>query len=92
MLGRKWICGKCLHLGKAAYRKRGSARLEVSGWLLFPLGVPYTLWRMFSQIPLCASCGNDVLIAPNSAVGLRLIDKMERQRFGEPATEEKIQF
>ena len=71
------ICPKCQYVGKAARKKRGSAKLAFGAWLIFPFGLPYTLWRMLSTIPVCRHCGNEWLIAANSAVGKKLLAKMD---------------
>lgn len=93
-MSKRVLCPKCHHIGKPAGKKRGSVKIELVGWfLLFPLGIPYTLWRIFSKIPVCNSCGHDMLIAENSIVGQRLIAKMEnRIAPAEHSEKEPIRF
>lgn len=69
------ICPDCQYTGKAAKKKRGSAKLELGAWLLFPFGLPYTLWRMLSKIPVCRQCGSEFLIAADSTIGKKLMAK-----------------
>lgn len=47
--------------------------MEVFAWLAFPLGIPYTLWRMATTFPVCRHCGHDMLLDADSAVGRRLM-------------------
>ncbi len=74
---KKYICPTCGFMGKAGGRKRGSGSMEFRAWLLFPLGVPYTLWRIFCKQKVCRSCGSEILIDQDSIVGQRLITKWE---------------
>lgn len=75
-MAKKYICPKCEHIGLPAKKKRGSAGAEMFSWMVFPLGVPYTLWRMFSKIPVCKMCGHEPLINEESLIGQKLIDKI----------------
>lgn len=68
-MARQYICPKCHHVGKAAGKKRGSGKAEFMGWMMFPLGVPYTLWRIFCKQPICRACGHEILIDLTSPVG-----------------------
>jgi hypothetical protein len=68
------VCMQCKYIGKARLKKRGSAKLDFLGWLVFPLGVPYTLWRMLAvRTPVCKHCGNEALVAADSVAGERLV-------------------
>ncbi len=78
------ICPQCHYIGKAARKKRGSTKVEFGAWLLFPFGLPYTLWRMLSKIPICRHCGNDLLIGVNSAVGQKLMAKLNEDLLSPP--------
>ncbi len=75
-MAKRYICPKCENIGLPAKRKRGSAGAEMFGWMVFPLGVPYTIWRMFSKIPVCKMCGHEPLIDEESAIGQKLVDKI----------------
>lgn len=70
------ICPKCDYTGLPAKKKRGSGRTEMLCWLMFPLGIPYTLWRMFGKIPVCKGCGHDMLIDEESPVGQRMLERI----------------
>lgn len=73
----EYICLRCKHTGKPRMKKRGSRRLELTGWLLFPLGIPYTLWRMASKIPTCSHCDSEELTGRDSAIGRKLVPALE---------------
>lgn len=75
-MAKSFICPKCQHIGKPGKKKRGSAGVELFGWAVFPLGVPYTIWRMFSKIPVCKMCGHEPLIDEQSVVGQKLMEKI----------------
>lgn len=75
-MAKRYICPKCQHIGLPGRKKRGSAGAEMFGWMVFPLGVPYTLWRMFNKIKVCKMCGHDPLIEEDSIVGQKMIDKI----------------
>lgn len=69
---RDIVCVHCKYAGRPGKRKRGSTWLEALGWMVFPLGLPYTIWRMFSKQPVCKQCGSDVTVRADSIMGLRL--------------------
>jgi hypothetical protein len=73
------ICPKCRYVGAARKRKRGSTQTEAMGWMMFPLGLPYTLWRMCTKIQECRLCGNKTLLKPNSADGLLFLAQEEAE-------------
>ena len=68
------ICLQCKYFGRPVKKKRGSKGLEVLGWTLFPLGVPYTLWRILSQYKACAGCGSREIFSTESPTGKRLLE------------------
>ncbi len=76
------ICPKCEYVGRPAKKKRGSNMVEFGAWLSFPLGIPYTLWRMLSKYPVCPQCGNTTLIESDSVVGMKLLRKIEEELGG----------
>lgn len=46
-------------------------------WLIFPLGLPYTLWRMGSKQRACPDCGEkEYLVSSDSALGKVIISNM----------------
>lgn len=58
-------------------KKRGSGRLELTGWLLFPLGIPYTLWRMTHKMMICSQCDSEELADRNSAIARKIAPALE---------------
>lgn len=76
-MARRIICPKCEYVGVAKMKRRGSTKMELVGWLLlFPLGIPYSIWRMFGKAEVCKSCGHDILIAEDSIVGQRVLNRI----------------
>ena len=67
------ICMQCKHIGKPGRKKRGSTRTEFIGWLMFPLGLPYTLWRMLSKKPACSQCSGEHFVLLDSIAGQRML-------------------
>lgn len=73
----EFICPKCQYIGKPGKKKRGGSVLGVLAWMIFPLGLPYTIWRSVAGIAVCKQCGNELLIALDSEVGRRLVPPLE---------------
>lgn len=72
--GPVMVCSRCGHHGFTLARTKGSTGIELVLWLCFLLsGLIYSLWRVSSRRPVCASCGSDALVAPSSPVGQRLV-------------------
>ncbi len=71
-----YICTKCRNIGKPKKKKRGSTKTEFFCWMLFPFGLPYTIWRMFSKYNICRYCDEQFLISVNSQSGKRLVELM----------------
>src|SRR5262249_16614062 len=69
----------CEYIGKPAKKKRGSNGVELMLWLAFPLGIPYTLWRMVSKYPVCRDCGERDLVDTSTATGRRVKEKNEQE-------------
>lgn len=70
---RTYICTTCGHLGRARLRVKGSFALEIFLWLLLIIpGLIYSIWRMSTRHPRCASCDAPTLVPPDSPVGRRL--------------------
>jgi len=67
------VCIKCQYIGRAKKKKRGNTKTEAIGWAFFPLGLPYTIWRMFSKKRICPNCENDFIISADSVAGQRLV-------------------
>lgn len=80
-MAKQFICPTCHHIGKPAYKKRGSLGGDLRAWMIFPFGVPYTIWRMLSKEKVCKSCGGGGLIDEYSAVGLRLMAQLDKGTF-----------
>lgn len=55
------------------------------GWAMFPLGLPYTLWRMLSGTKTCRNCGSEALASLLSPVGQRLYAAVEKELEDAPA-------
>ncbi|NBX03018.1 MAG: hypothetical protein EBR02_02915 [Alphaproteobacteria bacterium] len=68
-----FICVQCKHIGVPKRKKRGSTKLEAFGWMCFPLGLPYTIWRMIAKKPACRHCDGEMLILADSVAGQRLV-------------------
>lgn len=72
-----YICTKCHYIGKPRKTKRGSGKTEFWAWMVFPLGLPYTFWRMLTKINTCRHCDDHFLIATNSPTGKKLLEIMD---------------
>lgn len=66
------ICLECSYIGTPARKKRGSGKMEFVMWMLFPLGIPYSLWRMAHKYPVCRHCGGRQLMDTASQIGNKL--------------------
>ena len=73
---KRIICPKCEYVGLMAKKKRGSPKVELFGWAVFPLGLPYSIWRMFGKTPVCKACGHSPVINEDSIVGQHLLEKI----------------
>ena len=72
--GPVMVCPTCEHHGPAAYRTKGSMAIEIVLWLLFIVpGLIYSLWRPSTRRAVCAQCGAETLVPPNSPVGQRVL-------------------
>jgi len=81
----EYICSKCHYAGKPRYKKRGSAKTEFMMWATFPLGIPYTVWRMFGKTKLCKECSGEILIDLDTPLGARLLQASEDEIMGKIA-------
>ncbi len=75
----EYVCTQCHYVGQFKRKKRGSTKTEVIAWLLFPLGIPYSLWRMCNKIKVCPDCESDLLVSSDSALGKRILDNMDAE-------------
>jgi hypothetical protein len=75
-----FICLSCKSIGKPKKKKPGSKAIAGLAWTVFPLGLPYTLWRIFGKYSVCGQCGSTTLAAIDSPVGQRLL----AQAMGDP--------
>lgn len=67
------ICTVCHHQGQAKQRTSGSTGIELVLYLLFIVpGLIYSLWRLSTRKWVCASCGAESLVPPDSPVGKTL--------------------
>lgn len=55
-------------------------------WMIFPLGIPYTLWRMFGKTKICKECSGEILVDVDSMLGLRLLAASEEALLGKIAS------
>ena len=84
----EFICLKCQYIGKPKRIKRGSRKIEFWGWMMFPLGLPYTLWRMLSKQRICAHCTSQYLQSITSPIGMKMIEAMSKEAPSELSFEE----
>ncbi|NDF12110.1 MAG: hypothetical protein EB060_04780 [Proteobacteria bacterium] len=73
---------ECKYEGPARKSKRGSKKLEVIGWMMFPFGLPYTIWRMVTKIKVCKHCGGQSLLPLSSDAGKRLSEIARQELTG----------
>lgn len=72
--GRPMVCATCGHHGPTRQRTRGSMAIELVLWLAFILpGLLYSLWRLSTRRQVCAACGAETLIPPDSPMARRLL-------------------
>jgi hypothetical protein len=45
-------------------------------WLFFPLGIPYTLWRILSKRKVCKQCGGTHIVDMDSPSGEMMMNKI----------------
>ena len=72
-----YICRMCHYVGQPKLIKRGSGKTEIIMWLLFPLGIPYSIWRMFGKHKTCLMCEHESLVFTDSIIGKRLLSLQE---------------
>lgn len=69
--GAARFCPACGHEGPTRIRTRGSIWIEVVLWLCFVVpGLVYSIWRGSSRQPVCAACGHEGVIPPDSPIAL----------------------
>lgn len=72
--GPAMVCTACGHHGPSVATTRGSIWIEIVLWLfLIVPGLIYSLWRLSTRRPACASCGATTLVPGDSPVGRKLI-------------------
>lgn len=52
-------------------------------WLMFPIGLPYTFWRMLSKTNECRHCASRLIHRTNTLTGHKLVLLAEAQMKGE---------
>lgn len=77
-----YICAECHHIGKPKGKKPGSKGMEIFMWSLFPVGIPYTIWRMLKKTKVCAACESSFLVDENSVLGSQILNNMEQNVTG----------
>lgn len=78
----EYICSKCYYEGKPRKRKRGSGKTEFFMWMIFPLGLPYTFWRMLTKTSECANCGSSMIADKKNAIGMMITRRLEQEISG----------
>lgn len=64
------VCTVCHHQGQAKQRTSGSMGIELVLYLFFIVpGLIYSLWRLSTRKWVCASCGAEALVPPDSPAG-----------------------
>jgi hypothetical protein len=74
-----YICIKCEYVGIPKRVARGSDKLSKIGWFIFPLNLPYVLWRMLTKRKFCRHCGSDSVFPVTSLEGAELTTKLEAE-------------
>jgi hypothetical protein len=80
-------CLNCGYTGPALSQKRGTLRGEIIAWLSFPLGIPYSLWRMLSRRKYCPSCKSRMFVSADSRAAQGLFaarHKAQEAAIGQP--------
>lgn len=76
--GKTKFCTTCGHEGGTESKTRGSFLIEIILWLCFIVpGLIYSIWRVSSRHPVCASCGAATLVPPDSPMA-----KAQRKSLG----------
>jgi len=66
-MAKPLLCESCHTVGKPKTNTPGSFALEVALWVLFCApGLVYSLWRMSARKRVCARCGGESLLPPDS--------------------------
>jgi len=68
-----YVCIECHYVGERKSKKPGSKGVEIFMWSMFPLGLPYTIWRMTSKKYVCRECEGEMLVKEDSSFGALLI-------------------
>jgi hypothetical protein len=79
---KDYICSQCLNIGAPKRIKRGTRGMEVLLWSLFPLGVPYTIWRMLTKYNGCKQCSSTEIVLLASSYGQKLLMRYDREVLG----------
>lgn len=74
MLG-EYICSRCDYQGPKKKVKRGSAKMEMFCWAMFPVGPFYTAWRILTKRWGCPRCGETVMVPVRSKYDVLLTSK-----------------
>jgi hypothetical protein len=73
---KRIVCMQCRYFGNPVWKKRGSSGAETVAWLFFPLGIPYTLWRILSKRKVCKQCGGTHIVDMDSPSGEMMMNKI----------------
>lgn len=75
----KMICPQCHYVGSPRKQKRGSGKIELLCWCMFPFGIPYSIWRFATKIPQCRHCGNTMIAPVDSPLGKQLNEQLDQE-------------
>lgn len=71
LMGKPKFCMTCGHEGGTESRTSGNLLIEIILWLCFLVpGLIYSIWRISSRRPVCASCGAATLVPPDSPMAI----------------------
>lgn len=67
------FCGDCGTEGPPRLDTRGSIFIEILLWLCFLVpGLIYSIWRLTTKRQVCASCGGERLLPPESPMAQKM--------------------
>src|SRR4051812_39697119 len=67
------FCTQCGHEGPPVSRTKGSIFIEIVLWLCIIVpGLVYSIWRHTTTSDVCAECGSESVIPPDSPMAHKL--------------------
>tara|TARA_B100001123_G_scaffold449911_1_gene617450 strand:- start:3172 stop:3534 length:363 start_codon:yes stop_codon:yes gene_type:complete len=67
---------QCEYFGQPKKLKRGSTGVETAAWMVFPFGIPYSMWRMLTKRKVCRECGTTNVLDADSPEGELRLNKI----------------